>query len=92
MKVQIHMLQPQPHLKDSLQKDGWLVSYEPDGRVLAVHPEVVSEPAARARLYRLGLLTSVRIRIHFDNTSRSNGGPTGESFGGRRRRVEMLPS
>ena len=88
MKVQIRMLQPEPDLKDSLLKDGWQVSFEPDGSVLAIHPAVVSEPGARARLHRLGLLTSVKLRIHFDSISTSSGGQVGWSPTGPHRRLK----
>jgi hypothetical protein len=84
MRVQIQVLQPEPDFQNLLQSDGWQISIAPDGSMLAVHPAVVSEPGARARLNRLGLLTSVKLRIHFDSSSPSCAMPHG-SIGGPRR-------
>jgi hypothetical protein len=69
MKVQIWILQSGSDCKDALAKDGWDLSVEPDGSVLAEHPAVVSEPEARARLNRLGMLTSRELSIRFSSHS-----------------------
>jgi hypothetical protein len=52
--------------RDSLLEDGWVILADKGNEELDVaHPEVTNERAARARLHRLGLLTSGAIRIEF---------------------------
>jgi hypothetical protein len=48
-----------------LRADGWSLEGLPGEAVLAGHPRVADEEAARARLNRLGLLTSAGVRIEF---------------------------
>jgi hypothetical protein len=52
-------------LFDALRDDGWLLTPQPDGSVLASHPAVPDEAAARRRLDGLGLLTTNVARIDF---------------------------
>jgi hypothetical protein len=48
-----------------LRADGWTLVAWRDDAVLAEHPGVADEVAARSRLHHLGLLTSGRLRIDF---------------------------
>jgi hypothetical protein len=69
MKVQIRIMQSGSDFQVAMEKDGWDLCVEPDGSVVAEHPAVVSEPGARARLHRLGLLTSRELSIRFSGHS-----------------------
>lgn len=66
MKVAIQRLHPAPDIAGKLERDGWHVESTDDGLLMADHPHASSEPLARMRLQHLGLLTSGRLRIHFD--------------------------
>ncbi len=66
MRIAIECLQPGPDISNRLQRDGWTVEQVEDRLLLADHPSVSSEEGARLRLHRLGLLTSGRLRIHFN--------------------------
>ena len=48
-----------------LRADGWSLEGLPGEAMLARHPRVADEEAARGRLHHLGLLTSAGVRIEF---------------------------
>jgi hypothetical protein len=65
MNVHINLLRPDD-FRTALRKDGWVIRATAKEKELdATHPEVNDESAARARLNRLGLLTSGFLRIEF---------------------------
>ncbi|MBM4073520.1 MAG: hypothetical protein FJ271_32045 [Planctomycetes bacterium] len=66
MRIAIECLQPGADIGKRLQRDGWAVEQVDDRLLLADHPGVSSESAARIRLHQVGLLTSGRLRIHFN--------------------------
>jgi hypothetical protein len=49
----------------TLRDDGWALVTQTGGALLASHPDVPDEAAARHRLQRLGLLTSGALQIEF---------------------------
>jgi hypothetical protein len=64
MNVHIQMLRPS-NLIGTLQGDGWVVETKSKISIVAKHPHVPDEIAARNRLNQLDLLTSGSIRIDF---------------------------
>jgi hypothetical protein len=68
MLVHIRELTRSPQVARVLREHGWDVAQESADELVATHPEVKDQPAARARLWRLGLLTSPRLRIEFGTT------------------------
>jgi len=52
-------------LRQVLRSDGWVLEGSEQGAVVAEHPDLPDERAARCRLHRLGLLTSAGLRIEF---------------------------
>jgi hypothetical protein len=70
MRVLFQPFAARVELKRILLADGWTLDAELTDTVLAEHPSVDDEAAARSRLHRLGLLTSGRLRINFLPTSR----------------------
>jgi hypothetical protein len=70
MHVHVQMMRPADDLRTALLRDGWqLVAEHPRGFSVS-HPLVSDGEGARARLNRLGLLTSPRLRIDFDRPPR----------------------
>jgi hypothetical protein len=65
MVVHIRVLARSPEVREMLCESGWDVDEEGTDGLVATHPQVEDQPAARARLWRLGLLTSPRLRIEF---------------------------
>jgi hypothetical protein len=65
MRLCIQLLRDPDGLRDVLCRDGWKVQAAPHDAVVATHPFVPDEAAARDRLYHLGLLTSSFLRIDF---------------------------
>jgi hypothetical protein len=65
MVVHIHVLRRSHELARQLREDGWTLKVATPDSFEATHPRVADQPAARARLYHLGLLTSSRLRIEF---------------------------
>jgi hypothetical protein len=65
MKVRIEMLAFFGQVKDRLQGDGWEIERQDATGFWIRHASVPSESLARARLNRLGLLTSAAVRIEF---------------------------
>jgi hypothetical protein len=65
MHLRIQLLRDPDDLRDALRRDGWMCEDRPQGAVVATHPSVPDEVAARDRLHQLGLLTSSRLRIDF---------------------------
>jgi hypothetical protein len=65
MKLRIELLHQGEATKDRLQRDGWKLKAESSDTPSAWHAAVDSEPAARRRLYGLGLLTSATLRVEF---------------------------
>jgi hypothetical protein len=65
MKVYIEMLRSPATLRRALEADGWRLEAAHAGAVLAGHPQLHDEAAARGRLHDLGLLTSSALRIEF---------------------------
>jgi hypothetical protein len=68
MVVYIQVLGRLRNVGQSLRRDGWTVDEESPNTLEATHPGVDGQPAARARLSSLGLLTSGRLRIEFAPT------------------------
>jgi hypothetical protein len=66
MPFHVRIVTKSPEVCKSLRVDRWHVRHESTDTLLATHPEVKDERAARARLLRLGLLTSVQLRIQFE--------------------------
>jgi hypothetical protein len=69
MHLHIQLLRDPDGLRGVLRRDGWKVRTGPHEAVVAVHPDVPDDAAARARLHRLGLLTSSSLRIEFGYVS-----------------------
>jgi hypothetical protein len=65
MVVHIRVLTRSPEVHELLREHGWDVDEDGADVLVATHPRVEDQPAARARLWRLGLLTSPRLRIEF---------------------------
>jgi hypothetical protein len=51
-----------------LHADGWLLEKDQSGLIHAQHRAIPDEPAARHRLFKLGLLTSRFVQIRFERT------------------------
>jgi hypothetical protein len=68
MRLHIQWLRDPAALQDVLRRDGWKCEGRRPGTVVASHPFVPDEAAARARLHQLGLLTSGSLRIDFCRT------------------------
>jgi len=65
MKVHLRFLRQHGELQQALRNDGWQFEKEHDESLLARHPQVPDESAARVRLHQLGLLTSSSVWIDF---------------------------
>src|SRR5262245_11060313 len=65
MRVLFQPLRECPDLRTVLRADGWSLEGARNDAVLAEHPGVADEDAARSRLHRLDLLTSAGLRIEF---------------------------
>jgi hypothetical protein len=65
MDVCIQRLRHAGDLQEILRKDGWHLDDRPENEILAKHPQVLNESAARSRLQHLGLLTAGFLRIEF---------------------------
>jgi hypothetical protein len=65
MHIRIQLLRDPDELRHALRRDGWKFSSGPHDTVVATHPSVPDEVAARDRLHQLGLLTSSCLRIDF---------------------------
>jgi hypothetical protein len=66
MNVFINVLRLADAIEETLQGDGWAVAAVDGTEMLvATHPRVRNEGAARSRLFRLGMLTSGSLRIEF---------------------------
>lgn len=76
MRVHIKPLRQEGTYLAALRKDGWDVLPDGNGDLHAVHPDINSEDAARARLYLLGMLTARTLRIEFLHSGEA--GPDGE--------------
>lgn len=70
MKMRIQLLHGGKLVQERLRSDGWNLRPESTGTLCASHSAIHSEPAARQRLYELGLLTSAALRIEFPIPSR----------------------
>jgi hypothetical protein len=68
MHLHIQLLRDADGLRNVLRRDGWRCEDRPHGTVVAAHPSVPDEVAARDRLHHLGLLTSSCLRIDFCHT------------------------
>src|SRR6516164_776292 len=73
MRLRIQLLHQREAVKDCLQRDGWNLEGESRDTLSACHAAVGSEPAARRRLHKLGLLTSANLRIEFQRLDVSRG-------------------
>jgi hypothetical protein len=65
MRVCIEVLRNDANVRDALERDGWRQRDVTASKVEMSHPEIRDEEAARTRLSQLGLLTSNKLRIHF---------------------------
>ena len=65
MNLHLRFLRQPEALREVLQKDGWRLETGKDESLFAHHPQVFDEPAARSRLYHLGVLTSSSLCIEF---------------------------
>jgi hypothetical protein len=68
MRLCIELLRDPDGLRDVLRRDGWKCEDRRHGAVVATHPFVTDEAAARDRLHYLGLLTSSFLRVEFCHT------------------------
>ena len=66
MVVYIRVLKWSPEVRELLFENRWDVEELGNGILAASHPLVVDQTEARIRLWRLGLLTSSRVRIDFE--------------------------
>jgi hypothetical protein len=75
MKVQLRFLRQSEAIQAALQKDGWELVPQGEDSLIALHPLVTDEAAARNRLLDLGLLTSGSVYVEFlrRNDRRLNG-------------------
>jgi hypothetical protein len=74
MKVQLRFLRHSEAIQAALQKDGWQLVRQSEDSLIALHPLVADEAAARNRLLDLGLLTSGSLYVEFQrNDRRLNG-------------------
>jgi len=71
MQVAFRMIRDFPELAEILRADGWDVEETASGTVLATHPAVGDEQAARLRLQPLGLLTTGAARLEFRPVARA---------------------
>jgi hypothetical protein len=69
MKVHLRFLRRAGELQEAFHNDGWQMERGADESLLARHPQVPDEEAARSRLYRLGVLTSRCLSIEFERTA-----------------------
>jgi hypothetical protein len=65
MNVHFRFLRQAGLVQEVLRKDGWKLERGHDKFLMARHPDVANESAARDRLCRLGLLTSSSLAIEF---------------------------
>ena len=65
MHLRIQLLRDPDDLRHALRRDGWKLEAGRQDTVVASHPAVPDEVAARDRLQHLGLLTSSCLRIDF---------------------------
>ena len=65
MELGIQVLRRGTGVRESLERDGWMVHAMRLDVLSVRHAAVKGEPAARRRLYELGLLTSAALRIEF---------------------------
>jgi hypothetical protein len=65
MNVHFRFLRQAGQVQEVLRNDGWKLERAHDKFLLARHPDVADESAARDRLCRLGLLTSSSLAIEF---------------------------
>jgi hypothetical protein len=65
MNVHVRALRGARHILEALQADGWQVRAGGEGALVAAHPQVADERAARLRLAHLGLLTASSLHIEF---------------------------
>lgn len=65
MELQIQLRCDGAAMVERLQRDGWRIEAKTPHSLSAFHPEVASQPEARQRLHRLGLLTSRTMQITF---------------------------
>jgi hypothetical protein len=71
MHVEMKMLSCSDIIRDTMHRDGWVIDKAHGDQIQVVDREVRDEAAARARLLRLGLLTSSSLRIEFPFTQRN---------------------
>jgi hypothetical protein len=69
MRVRFQVMQARVDLWRVLRSDGWALERGWRDDIVAAHPDAADEPAARARLLRLGLLISRVVRIEFMPTT-----------------------
>jgi hypothetical protein len=65
MKLHVQLLRHHGYIRDTFRADGWAVKSCPENSLVAEHPDVPDEAAARDRLEHLGLLTANCLRIDF---------------------------
>ncbi len=65
MRLHLELLRKAHLLRHILRRDGWELKPQRNHSYSARHPAVADEPAARNRLWQLGLLTSRLVRVDF---------------------------
>jgi hypothetical protein len=65
MYIHFEMVRGADELRELLTAQGWRLDRGGPMHFTASHPSVRNQPAARARLLQIGLLTSNRLRIEF---------------------------
>jgi len=73
MKVHMSYLRTSHDFRETLRNDGWKITTDTSGGLEVTHPQLRDEKSTRARLHRLGLLTSGSLRIEFARESHAEG-------------------
>jgi hypothetical protein len=66
MKLFIHLYCISQNVESAFRNDGWKLTREGGGRVLAEHSQVDDEDSARERLNHMGFLVSRTLKIDFE--------------------------
>jgi hypothetical protein len=68
MNLFIHVSSVSENVVSTFRDNGWRVTGDERGQLLADHPLVDSETSARARLNEMGLLVSRSLKIDFEQS------------------------
>jgi hypothetical protein len=75
MKLFIHLSCISQNVAGVFRKDGWNLTGEGGGRLLAEHSQVDNEDSARERLNHMGFLVSRTLAIEFEERPMSQKRP-----------------